>query len=114
MLDFDSWPNCSVPDCPYKSCLALRSDKCYPHTMGLPLPNPDEYFEEVVSIETESSCITESQREPAGFVDIPSMIVTNRGDSKPRTTYIRVGVGVAASEKTWLRPVRYATTKKLG
>jgi hypothetical protein len=30
------WPNCSVPDCPNKSCLHLASDKCWPHTVGLP------------------------------------------------------------------------------
>lgn len=27
------WPNCSIPGCPFKSCLALGSDKCYPHTL---------------------------------------------------------------------------------
>lgn len=31
------WPNCSVPDCPNKSCLHLYSDKCWPHTVGQPL-----------------------------------------------------------------------------
>ena len=29
----NEWPNCSVPGCPFKSCLALGSDKCYPHTI---------------------------------------------------------------------------------
>ena len=27
------WPNCDVPDCENKSCLRLKSTKCYPHTM---------------------------------------------------------------------------------
>lgn len=30
----DAWPNCSVPDCEYKSCLSLNSDKCFSHTYG--------------------------------------------------------------------------------
>lgn len=30
----DEWPNCSVPDCPNKASLRLRSDKCHPHTEG--------------------------------------------------------------------------------
>jgi hypothetical protein len=29
-----AWPNCSVPDCQFKTCLSLNSDKCYPHTTG--------------------------------------------------------------------------------
>lgn len=33
----DEWPNCVVADCPAKSCLSLASDKCWPHTVGLPL-----------------------------------------------------------------------------
>jgi hypothetical protein len=42
--DLEAWPNCVVADCPFKSCLSLRSDKCYGHTLGLPIPDPDEYF----------------------------------------------------------------------
>ena len=30
----EEWPNCEVPDCQYKSCLALNSPRCYPHTVG--------------------------------------------------------------------------------
>src|SRR4051812_8081405 len=33
VIDEDEWPNCSVPDCDYKSCLPL-SDKCYAHAIG--------------------------------------------------------------------------------
>ena len=40
------WPNCSVPDCEFKSCLSLNSDKCYPHTMGR---NPRCTFDEYMS-----------------------------------------------------------------
>ena len=44
VVDLDTWPNCSVPDCEYKSCLSLNSDKCYAHTLGLqPIPF-DEYM----------------------------------------------------------------------
>lgn len=28
----DLWPNCAVPNCPNKCCLALESRYCYPHT----------------------------------------------------------------------------------
>jgi len=30
--EWDAWPNCSIPGCLNKSCRALRSDKCHPHT----------------------------------------------------------------------------------
>jgi hypothetical protein len=33
-LPMMDWPNCSVPDCQFKACLSLHSDKCYPHTTG--------------------------------------------------------------------------------
>lgn len=36
-LTLDKWPNCPIPDCPNKICLRLRSDKCCPHTVGVPL-----------------------------------------------------------------------------
>lgn len=32
-LNFNEWPNCSVPGCPFKTCLALGSDKCFVHTI---------------------------------------------------------------------------------
>lgn len=31
------WPNCAVADCPNKVCLHLDSDKCWPHTVGMPI-----------------------------------------------------------------------------
>lgn len=31
------WPNCPIADCPNKICLSLNSDKCWPHTVGVPL-----------------------------------------------------------------------------
>lgn len=40
------WPNCSVPDCDFKSCESMNSDKCYPHTMGR---NPKCSFEEYMN-----------------------------------------------------------------
>lgn len=30
----DDWPDCAVPDCPRKCCLALNSEFCFPHTKG--------------------------------------------------------------------------------
>jgi hypothetical protein len=33
-VDYDLWPNCIVDGCPRKCCLALDSDKCFPHTPG--------------------------------------------------------------------------------
>lgn len=30
----DTWPDCPVPGCTNKICLALNSDKCFPHTPG--------------------------------------------------------------------------------
>lgn len=33
--DFESWPNCSVPDCSNKVFCGGGSDKCYPHTFYL-------------------------------------------------------------------------------
>jgi hypothetical protein len=30
----EDWPNCIVPGCPRKCCLALDSPKCFPHTKG--------------------------------------------------------------------------------
>jgi len=42
IIDEDEyWPNCSIADCPFKSC--LPSDLCYNHHYGLPLPQ--EYFD---------------------------------------------------------------------
>lgn len=32
-MDFD-WPDCPVPGCTNKVCLALNSAKCFPHTPG--------------------------------------------------------------------------------
>lgn len=43
IIDIDDWPNCSIPDCEYKSCRSLRSDKCFAHTHG---HNPELSFEE--------------------------------------------------------------------
>ena len=31
--EFD-WPDCAMPGCPNKSCLALNSPFCFPHTPG--------------------------------------------------------------------------------
>lgn len=45
-VEVDTWPNCSVPDCEYKSCLSMNSDKCYAHTMGR---NPEMSFEEYMN-----------------------------------------------------------------
>ncbi len=42
-LTRDLWPNCSVPDCEYKSCRSLHSDKCFAHTQGR---NPEMSFAE--------------------------------------------------------------------
>lgn len=33
-MNFDDWPDCPVPGCALKICLALNSDKCFPHTPG--------------------------------------------------------------------------------
>ena len=41
-IDLGNWPNCSVPDCPNKCCLALNSEKCHPHTTGKPAVIKDE------------------------------------------------------------------------
>ncbi len=41
----DAWPNCSVADCEYKSCLSLDSDKCFAHAQGRnPSMSLDEYM----------------------------------------------------------------------
>ena len=29
----DRWPNCSVPDCPWKSCTWLGTGMCYQHSI---------------------------------------------------------------------------------
>lgn len=35
MSDFSvDWPDCAVPGCPRKCCLALNSVYCFPHTNG--------------------------------------------------------------------------------
>lgn len=36
-MNLEEWPNCSVPDCPNKIACRLDSDKCWPHTVGMPL-----------------------------------------------------------------------------
>jgi hypothetical protein len=28
-----NWPDCIIPGCPNKCCLALHSPRCYPHSM---------------------------------------------------------------------------------
>lgn len=33
-MNFDDWPDCPVEGCGNKICLALNSDKCFPHTPG--------------------------------------------------------------------------------
>jgi hypothetical protein len=33
-MDLDAWPDCPVEGCKNKICLALHSDKCFPHTDG--------------------------------------------------------------------------------
>jgi hypothetical protein len=39
-------PNCTVPDCPFKS--SKDSDMCYPHTTGEPMPpEQSEYYVKV-------------------------------------------------------------------
>lgn len=35
-MDLDEWPDCPVKGCTNKICLALDSDKCFPHTKGHP------------------------------------------------------------------------------
>lgn len=30
------WPRCPVDGCPNHACIRLGSEKCYPHTFGLP------------------------------------------------------------------------------
>jgi len=32
--EYDAWPDCLVAGCSNKVCLALDSDKCFPHTDG--------------------------------------------------------------------------------
>lgn len=44
--DLSAWPNCSIPDCDYKSCLSLGSNKCFAHTHGR---NPTMSYEEYQS-----------------------------------------------------------------
>ena len=36
-IDWDAWPDCKVSGCHNKCCLRLRSEYCYPHTLGLPV-----------------------------------------------------------------------------
>ena len=31
-LKMKSWPDCLIPSCPNKCCLALESPYCYPHS----------------------------------------------------------------------------------
>jgi len=33
-MTYDEWPDCPVPGCTNKICLALNSDRCFPHTPG--------------------------------------------------------------------------------
>ena len=33
-FNLDDWPDCIVLGCQNKCCLALDSDRCYPHTTG--------------------------------------------------------------------------------
>lgn len=33
-MEWDDWPDCPVPGCTNKICLALNSDRCFPHTPG--------------------------------------------------------------------------------
>ncbi len=48
MVYAEDWPNCSVPDCEYKACLSLESEKCFHHTQGR---NPPMSFEEYMNQE---------------------------------------------------------------
>jgi len=32
----DEWPMCIVNGCPNRCCMRLNSEKCYPHSFGLP------------------------------------------------------------------------------
>jgi hypothetical protein len=41
--DPENWPNCSVPDCPYKACVWLLQGMCYPHSKGLTLKPIEVY-----------------------------------------------------------------------
>jgi hypothetical protein len=54
MSILSDWPNCSVPDCEYKT--ALGSDKCFPHTHGWEavranlrkrIENPENYMDKI-------------------------------------------------------------------
>ena len=42
--ELEDWPNCNVPDCPNKS--THNSERCYPHTFGLPLKPEPWHFED--------------------------------------------------------------------
>ena len=34
LIDITDWPDCAIPGCPRKCCLALDSIYCFPHTPG--------------------------------------------------------------------------------
>lgn len=40
---FETWPNCAIPDCPYKANVP-ESDKCCSHQQGKHPPSLAEYF----------------------------------------------------------------------
>lgn len=44
-INVDAWPNCSTPDCEFKSCLSEGSDKCYGCLMGTPRQTMEQYMQ---------------------------------------------------------------------
>jgi len=58
-LDTDrEWPDCPVDGCENKICLALASDKCFPHTV-------DRHTKKII----EDLDVVESAKEPA-LIDV--------------------------------------------
>lgn len=43
MIDIE-WSDCIVDGCSNKCCLRLNSNKCYPHTLGIPIDSWNEFI----------------------------------------------------------------------
>ena len=43
-MRLSEWPDCLIPSCPNKCCLALDSSYCWPHTKG---PSFDELMSDL-------------------------------------------------------------------
>jgi hypothetical protein len=50
--EIDDWPNCTVPDCEYKSWRGGSSPMCYAHSHGR---NPEMSFEEYMNTPVKES-----------------------------------------------------------